>query len=151
MGDSREILKQAADAIEKKCGKLCKQSALYRSQAWGYENQPEFINQVIEIETDLAPCNLITTILSIEKELGRSRGKEKWQARSIDIDILFYENVILDEPDLTIPHPRIAERNFTLVPLMEIAPDFVHPVLGTSIEELYLQCADHLEVQMIES
>ena len=151
LGSSGDLLAAAIIDIEKECGSVETQSSLYRSQAWGLEDQPDFFNQVVSIQTSLSPVILLKSILNIELRHGRIRGKDQWVARTLDIDILFFGNSILNLPDLTIPHPRIADRNFTLVPLMEIAPDYVHPKLGVTIEELYLQSADTLEVQMIES
>ncbi|MCB0665140.1 MAG: 2-amino-4-hydroxy-6-hydroxymethyldihydropteridine diphosphokinase [Saprospiraceae bacterium] len=150
MGASEKLLALAVVEIKKSCGVVESMSALYRSQAWGYEDQSDFVNQVVKIRTGLAPTDLLETILGIEKSLGRERDGRRWQSRLLDIDILFYDHQVIDLPDLKIPHPRIAERNFTLVPLMEIARDFLHPSLGATIEELYLQCADTLEVQKIE-
>lgn len=151
LGASEKILDEATVFISRRCGEILATSARYRSQAWGFLEQNDFINQVIMIRTSLPPRQLLDVILQVEKEAGRQRQGPRWQARTLDIDILFYAGEVMDLPELKIPHPRIPERNFTLVPLMEIARDFVHPGLGVTVEELYLQSTDTLEVQMIES
>jgi 2-amino-4-hydroxy-6-hydroxymethyldihydropteridine diphosphokinase len=132
------------------CGQVSNQSGVYLSKSWGVDQQRDYYNQVLLLSTTWSPVELLDCILEIESNLGRVREK-KWASRIIDIDILFYKQSVIDLPGLQIPHPRIAERNFTLVPLMEIAPLLVHPALGITIEELYLQSPDTLEVLMIES
>ena len=149
MGDRAAYLDQARSRIQGQCGAILKESATYATKAWGIETQPDFYNQVLEIDSDLQPLQLLTTILEIEQEMGRVR-KGKWLSRVIDIDILFYDDLVLDLPNLQIPHPKIPERNFTLVPLMEIAPGLKHPSLGFTVRELYLQSLDTLDVLMIE-
>ncbi|MDZ7608724.1 MAG: 2-amino-4-hydroxy-6-hydroxymethyldihydropteridine diphosphokinase [Cyclobacteriaceae bacterium] len=109
--------------------RLSSASSVYKTKAWGIENQPDFLNQVLEVESDLYPLEILDCILGIEESLGRVRDI-KWSSRVIDIDILYYGSEIVTEPKLTIPHPQIQNRNFTLVPLCEIAPEFVHPILG---------------------
>lgn len=150
LNDREFALKLATSWIKEKCGTILKKSAIYRSKAWGFTNQPDFLNQILIIETKLDPWQLLKSLLDIEKQMGRVR-EIKWHSRLIDIDILFYGQEVIDLPELQIPHPRLAERNFTLVPLMEIAPQFIHPTFAVTIEELYLRSADTLEVQMIEN
>ena len=150
IGDRNENLLLARHQLALHCGELLKRSGVYLSKSWGVDQQPDYYNQVLELSTTRSPEELLDCILEIESNLGRIR-KKKWSSRIIDIDILFYQQSIIDLPVLQIPHPRIAERNFTLVPLMEIAPLLVHPVLGITIEELYLHSPDTLEVLMIES
>ena len=150
LNDRRYSLKYATCQIQEKCGTILKKSAIYRSKAWGVTNQPDFLNQILIIETQLAPRSLLESLLDIEQQMGRVR-EIKWHSRLIDIDILFFGEEVIDIPGLQIPHPRLAERNFTLVPLMEIAPQFIHPTFAVTIEELYLRSADTLEVQMIEN
>lgn len=126
-----------------------RKSSVYITKAWGNENQPDFKNRVLEIETRLKPIDLLNCLLEIEKKIGRIRTKgEKWTERPIDIDILFYNNAIINmEPTLLVPHPFIAQRRFTLVPLTELIPDFIHPVLKKSIQRLLKECEDTLEVK----
>jgi 2-amino-4-hydroxy-6-hydroxymethyldihydropteridine diphosphokinase len=147
IGDSLEILQSAVIAIETEVGDVAAKSDYYFTKAWGNTNQPDFINQVVKVETDLLPKELLEKILLIEKKAGRIRGEVKWQQRTLDIDILFYNDFIIEEPDLIIPHPYIQERNFVLIPLSEIAKDFVHPVLKKTILQLCEDCKDGLEVK----
>lgn len=125
-------------------------SSIYRTKAWGLEDQPDFFNQVLQVQTDLSPIDLLGLIQEIEHKLGRQR-KIRWGPRSIDLDILLYGDVILHSESLHIPHPGIPDRNFVLSGLMDLAPNLKHPVLGKTIRELYLQCLDTLDVLLIES
>ena len=148
-GDAPSYLIQARDAITRQIGNIRKASSIYKTSAWGKTDQPDFLNQVIEVllERNFAgsPSLLLSTLLDIEKQMGRVRI-EKWGTRSIDIDILFFGNQIIDDYDLQIPHPQIPFRRFTLIPLSEIAPDFIHPVLLKSTSQLLNECVDPLEV-----
>ena len=150
MGDRRKHLRRATREIEEKVGKISRQSAIYQTEAWGETEQPDFLNQSILANTNLTPHEVLTTILGIEENMGRIREK-KWGPRLIDIDLLFYETVILDTPTLTLPHPQISFRNFVLIPTMEIFGDFIHPVFDLSIEELYLRCRDEGVVYLTET
>ena len=126
---------------------MIKASSLYKTKAWGYENQPDFINQVLIFKSHLKPNELLKICLAIEKKLGRKRIEGvNWQERGIDIDILFYEKEIIDSIDLKIPHPYLHQRNFVLFPLAEIIPDFIHPLLNKTIDELKKSCEDKLKV-----
>jgi 2-amino-4-hydroxy-6-hydroxymethyldihydropteridine diphosphokinase len=135
MGNRAEMLEKANVLLEKKAGRLLALSKVVETPAWGKTDQPDFLNQVVKLETSLSPQELLNLNLGIEKQLGRNRV-EKWGPRSIDIDILFYDNEIIDEPGLQIPHPWMHERLFVLEPMCEIAPDFVHPVLNKTIAVL---------------
>ncbi len=135
IGDRRWFLAQAIAAIEKSLGAVFQMSSVYETQAWGKTDEADYLNQVLLLKIIIDPRILLNKILVIEKELGRERN-EKWGARTIDIDILFYGNEIINEPDLIIPHPQLHKRKFTLEPLAEIAPDFVHPVLKQTIFNL---------------
>lgn len=149
LGDSKKYISNAIAAIEKKIGLVQAKSALYQTAAWGKLDQPEFINQVIEVKTKLIPAVLLDYILEIEKMLGRER-LEKWGARIIDIDILFYENQIINELDLIIPHPFLHVRRFTLMPLSEIAPELIHPILLKNISQLLNELDDDLSVKKVD-
>ena len=118
--------------------KISKTSALYETEPWGIKNQNWFLNIAAEIETTLSPQDLLIKCNQIEKTLGRDRNKEsRWGERNIDIDIIFYGQEIINTDVLTIPHPRMHERAFVLVPMLEIASDFIHPILNSTITELY--------------
>ncbi len=144
-----QYLKKAYDLIEVAAGPVCKKSSVYETAPWGFANQQPFLNQVICINTTLAPEQLLEKLLGIELQMGRRR-LEKMGPRVIDIDILFYRNYVVSQPDLIIPHPRIAERRFVLTPLNEIASAFVHPILEKTISELLQVCPDTLDVKIYE-
>lgn len=114
-------------------------SHVYETPPWGYEDQPKFLNQVIQVKTYLAPEALLKHIKRLEVMLGR-KASFQYGPRLIDIDILFYDDLVLDTPSLVIPHPRLHERSFVLLPLMDIAPDLVHPILKKSVKELLAFC-----------
>ncbi|MEO1054155.1 MAG: 2-amino-4-hydroxy-6-hydroxymethyldihydropteridine diphosphokinase [Bacteroidota bacterium] len=146
IGDRISNLQRAQTLIGTNQCKVLRYSKIYTTAAWGKTDQPDFLNQVLEVSTSLAPLQLLETILQIEQTMGRRRI-EKWGERIIDIDILFYGRQILDTSKLQIPHPHIAERRFTLVPLVELAPGFVHPVLNLSNTSLLNKCSDPLDVE----
>lgn len=148
LGDRSGTLQSARQMIAEKAGPMIHQSSIYETEPWGLTDQPAFLNQVVEIETKLAPEEVLRNILEIEHELGRVRY-EHWGARVIDIDLLYYKDVVLDSARLTLPHPRIQDRRFTLVPLVEIAPDFVNPLLEKTSTELLAACADLSEVSKL--
>jgi 2-amino-4-hydroxy-6-hydroxymethyldihydropteridine diphosphokinase len=145
LGDREQFLLSARHAISSRIGTVLAASALYETAAWGKTDQSAFLNQVLLVQTGLHPSRLLAEIHGIERDLGRER-KEKWAARVVDIDILFYGNQILSLPDLTIPHPELHRRRFTLVPLAELDPDLLHPVLGLTVLKLLERCPDSLEV-----
>ena len=136
--------------IEQQVGSITALSALYETAPWGVKEQPAFLNQVAEVQTDLAPEEVLRHVLEIEQRLGRVRY-ERWGARHLDIDILYFDSLAMDTARLTIPHPRLHERRFTLVPLAELLPDYVHPVLGQTTLELLTACPDEGEVIRLES
>jgi len=146
IGNSQLQLSVAIKNIEQKIGNVIRQSKLYSTAAWGDTRQPDFLNQVILAETALTPVETMQTILVIEKEMGRVRTLKN-APRIIDIDILFFNKVVVDEPTLTLPHPEIQNRRFVLIPLNELAPNLHHPVLGLSIHELLKICPDRLNVK----
>lgn len=148
LGNPIEQLRQAEESIAKQLGKIITRSAVYESDAWGVEEQPVFLNQVLLIETALAPAKVLHTCQEIEQSLGRIR-KEKWEARLIDIDILYFNDEQLDLGELIIPHPYLHLRRFTLVPLCEIAPDHLHPLLQKTTRQLLTSCTDSLSVKKL--
>jgi 2-amino-4-hydroxy-6-hydroxymethyldihydropteridine diphosphokinase len=147
-GDRFLHMQEARTNIELICGHLLQVSSLYETAPWGKTDQPDFLNQVILIDTKLSPDELLHAILSIEEKGGRKRTVKN-APRTIDIDILFYNKLILEKPGLSIPHPRIADRRFVLEPLNEISPGFIHPVIGKTIHQLLLECKDELGVKKI--
>lgn len=146
MGDSEHTLTVATNMIEKNIGKLTKSSSIYRTAAWGNEDQPDFLNQISIISSLLSSSNILKEIFVIEKEMGRVRTTKN-AARVIDIDMLFFNDEIIQTETLTVPHPQIQNRRFVLVPLAEIALDFIHPLLKKSSLELLSICSDKLNVQ----
>lgn len=111
-------------------------SSFYETEPWGVVEQDKFINMAVEIETALSPFELLEFLKSLEIEMGRTKA-ERWGPRLIDLDIIFYNDKIIDEKGLNVPHPHMHERAFVLAPLSEIAPDLIHPLLGKSISELF--------------
>lgn len=150
LGDRQRILRRATTMISQQVGPITALSSLYETAPWGVKEQPAFLNQVAEVQTDLAPEEVLRHVLEIEQRLGRVRY-ERWGARHLDIDILYFDSLVMDTARLTIPHPRLHERRFTLVPLVELMPDYVHPVLGQTTLELLAACPDEGEVVRLEA
>jgi 2-amino-4-hydroxy-6-hydroxymethyldihydropteridine diphosphokinase len=141
IGDRLSNLENARKSIEQRCGAIQKQSSIFETEAWGFKDQPAFYNQALCIETALSPQDLMATLLSIEQAMGRAR-LIPLGPRTIDLDILYYNQTIIETPGLIIPHPRLTERNFVMAPLMEIAPNFVHPILKKTNSTLYNESTD---------
>lgn len=146
MGHSKKKLLKAAALIEKQVGKIIRQSSLYTTAAWGNTNQPDFLNQVIVVETKRTAVQTMQAILDIEKKMGRIRTVKN-APRIIDIDILFFNKQIISEVTLQVPHPQIQNRRFVLTPLNELSPNFIHPVLKRSVHHLFIHCPDKLNVK----
>ena len=141
LDDPEKNLLLTIKKINELAGRVDKMSSIYSTEPWGVRDQPEFLNQVVKIETDFPPQTLLNVLQEIESQIGR-RKAGKWGPRKIDIDILFYNSLITEGPTLTIPHPGIPDRRFTLVPLSEIAPRFRHPKLHLTCQQLLLECKD---------
>jgi 2-amino-4-hydroxy-6-hydroxymethyldihydropteridine diphosphokinase len=148
-GDKLQNLQQAIQLLEEQVGNITKCSDIYVTAAWGNISQPDFYNQAICLETTLSPNNLLKQTISIEESLGRIRTEKKWEQRTMDIDILFYNDEIIDTPDLKIPHPYIQERKFVLIPMAQIASFILHPKLQKNIQILLSECVDTLEVRCL--
>ncbi|GAB3692764.1 2-amino-4-hydroxy-6-hydroxymethyldihydropteridine diphosphokinase [Spirosoma flavus] len=138
-------MQRAVGLIGQYVGAVTLQSPLYETAPWGVADQPAFLNQVIRVETALEPEDLLKQTQAIEEELGRVR-KEKWGARVIDVDILYYDHLVWQSFTLTLPHPYLHQRRFTLVPLADVAPDFVHPILQKTTLDLLAECPDEGDV-----
>lgn len=146
LGNKAAYLMQASVLLEIYCGKIIRKSAYYETAPWGFLEQPAFLNQAIAIETTLLPEQLMKTLLEIETKMGRIRSIELGP-RNIDLDILLIDSYIIDSPTLTVPHPALPDRRFALIPMAEIAPILVHPILKKTIQELLEECKDDSDVQ----
>lgn len=147
LGERLNYLQAATEKI-KLLGEIERQSQIYESESWGLLNQPLFLNQVVVLKTRLKALTLLENLLKIEGGLKRQRN-QKWASRTIDLDLLYYDEVILKTETLTLPHPEILKRRFTLLPLCEILPYFVHPLVRQNHIELLKQCEDFLEVKIL--
>lgn len=147
LGNRFNNILRAKELFEKNGIKIIKESRIYESEPVGYKNQRKFLNGVLEISTSLSARELLKTLQEIEKKMGRRPETFRWGPRIIDLDILFYGEEIISEDGLDIPHPEIPKRRFVLLPLAEIAPDFVHPVLERDISNLLKECPDNSEVE----
>ena len=146
MGNSKARLSKAILQIEKNIGSVIRKSSLYATAAWGNTKQPDFLNQVIIVETTLSALQTMQSILSIEKKMGRIRTIKN-APRIIDIDILFFNKEIINNNDLSVPHTQIQNRRFVLVPLNQLSPNLSHPVLKKSVHQLLINCPDKLNVK----
>ena len=135
LGDKEANLRKALELLEERGVEVVKTSSFICTEPYGVTDQPQFLNGVCEVRTSLVPLALLHTLLEIEQEMGRVRLRH-WGERNIDLDLLLYEDVVLDTPELKLPHPDMQNRDFVLLPLAEIAPELVHPILQKSIEEL---------------
>lgn len=145
MGNREENLHRATSLIRQRIGEVVQASAVYETAAWGKTDQPAFLNQALLVNTAMEPLPLLRTILAIELEMGRER-LEKNGPRTIDIDIILYNDAIIDEPGLVVPHPAMAQRRFVLTPMAELWPCLLHPVLHRSMQDLLNGCTDPLPV-----
>ena len=148
MGNRINNFETSINFLQQKIGKIIKRSSVYETDAWGNTSQPDFLNQVILIETSLNATECMQQIFFIENKMGRVRTKKN-DPRIIDIDILFFNDEIINEPDLIIPHPQIQNRKFVLIPMNEISPGLIHPALNQTINNLLSTCTDQLEVRLL--
>ena len=148
LGDKRAVLEQTANIIGFRVGKIFASSSFFETEPWGNTDQPSFVNQVIGVASLLGAKDLLDVCKKIEKEMGRETNK-KWGPRLIDIDILFFGKDIIESDALSIPHPQLHLRRFTLEPFHEIAPELVHPIFKKTISELLFECTDRSEVHKL--
>jgi 2-amino-4-hydroxy-6-hydroxymethyldihydropteridine diphosphokinase len=149
LGDRLKLIEEATQLVEKNIGRISKKSSMYDTEPWGFVHENTFLNQVICVETNLTPHGLLGATKKIESSLGRIREKVQYTARTIDIDILLYNDLVLKTDDLQIPHPKMAERRFVLEPLIEIAANQEHPILKKTIRQLLDECKDEMKVKRI--
>ena len=152
LGDKVALLAAARERIGESCGRVTAASPLYESEPWGFEADSWFVNQALELNTAINPYLLLLMLLNIERDLGRQRNgiKKGYASRHIDIDMLYYDDLVANTDDLILPHPRLQERRFVLLPLCDIAPELVHPVLGLTQRELLERCPDESIVRLLD-
>lgn len=149
-GDKRETIEKAIAILSGKAGRMVNVSSYYETEPWGFECFELFLNRVAIFDTQLSAEKFLDICLETEQLLGRTRPTDsRYASRTIDIDILFFGSEIIDTATLTVPHPRMALRNFVLVPLNEIMPDFIHPVLHKKISGLLSECPDTMTVKRL--
>lgn len=146
LGDSMQQLATAVTLIgsDVELTQVHRLSPVYRTKAWGNTEQPDFLNMAVELRTALPAAELMQSLLAVERKMGRER-LEKWGPRTIDIDLLFYRDETIREPQLQVPHPLLHERRFVLLPMNDLSPELIHPVLGKSIARLLADCPDQSE------
>ncbi len=143
LGDREANLRRAVESIIENIGPVVRSSSVYETEPWGFRTRDLFLNMVAEVETKLKPSGLLGRMLMIEANMGRLRSGKGYSSRIIDLDILLYGEEIMDSKSIVIPHPKLHERRFVLVPLCEIAPDLIHPVLKKDIKTLLKECKDN--------
>ncbi|MCL6524118.1 MAG: 2-amino-4-hydroxy-6-hydroxymethyldihydropteridine diphosphokinase [Thermoflavifilum sp.] len=141
LGDRYAYLQQAIVAIRDQIGEILQASSVYETACWGNDDQPDYLNQALRVSTSLSAEEVLNQALDIERQLGRVRTRI-WEPRVIDIDLIFYDDLIYQSARLTLPHPRIAVRRFVLAPLCELIPHYVHPVYQQTVHMLLQQCSD---------
>jgi len=142
LGDKLNFLNSASDILDSYFQQKATKSRIYQSDAWGFETDSFFLNQVLKYNTNFSPIEVLDKIQCIENQLGRVRNENSYESRTIDIDILLYGNEIIDTNTLMIPHPRLHLRKFTLLPLNELTSNLIHPVLHQSIRQILQECKD---------
>jgi len=148
IGDRKHSISIASGNINNTIGKIISSSSFYETEPWGFNDENFFLNQCIIIETTLTPENVLQELLAIEEKMGRTRVGKLYASRIIDLDILFYDDMILETPQLVIPHPLLHKRRFVLMPLAEIAPEMIHPVFKKTIHQLLEECDDKMKVEL---
>lgn len=149
LGDSQSLFQQTIALLSDRVGVIEQSSSLYKSPPWGFEHENDFCNQVLVLQTALAPEQMLRECLQVETDLGRERKGQGYAARTIDVDLLFVGDEVIESDVLTLPHPRLQLRRFTLLPLVELMPDFIHPVLQKKMRVLLQECEDQSEVKKV--
>lgn len=147
LGDRKINIENAKEFICDQIGDINESSSIYESEAWGLKDQKDFLNSIVMVSTELDPLSVLEECLIIESVMGRERIV-KWGPRNIDIDIIYYNNQIINNIDLVVPHPRMHDRRFVLIPLMELASQLKHPIFGTSTQQLLKNCNDSSKVTL---
>ena len=150
LNDRQENLRIAGIKLSERIGQQLFSSSVYSTAPWGNVEQDDFLNMIMVFETALSPEKLMEELLSIEHEMGRVRTS-KWSPRLIDLDIIYYDDLVIHKPGLQIPHPYLQDRRFTLIPLVEIMPDFIHPVFNLTNTELLARTTDNSEVFLLSN
>lgn len=149
IGDTCVFFRQAKNLIEKLIGKIECESSVYQTEPWGFSAKQQFLNQVVAVRSKIKPDAILEQCMYIESDLGRIRHGNGYQSRCIDIDILLIDSLVIDTPALKVPHPLMQNRNFVLKPLCDVAPEFIHPILGKSIKQLLEDCNDDLACEPV--
>ncbi len=147
LGDRFSNINSAILLMQQRVGAMLEMSDVYESEPWGFHAKLSFFNQVVQIKTELNPHDLLNVLLDIENDLGRTRNSMNYESRTIDLDVLFYDDQVINDSILELPHPSISERMFVLLPLAQILPDLHHPLLKKSIQQLLNECPDKLWVK----
>ena len=151
IGDTKAVFEKASKLLQQKIGPINARSAIYRSKAWGYQSENDFLNQLYLFKTKLSANEILENCLETEHLLGRQRNSNSvYSDRIIDIDILYLDDLIIDTDELTIPHPKLQERLFALMPLNEVIPDFIHPVFKKSHKSLLSLCPDKNFIEKLD-
>lgn len=151
LGNKFQAIENSRKEIEAEFGEIQKTSSIYEAEPWGFSSDEMFLNQVVLINTDIPIQTVLDKILNIEQKIGRTADQHGSKSRVIDIDILMYGNEIINDPELKVPHPRMHLRNFALIPLKEIAPSLIHPILHKTIQQLENECPDKLRIKKLEN
>lgn len=150
LGNKAQIFAETSDLIENEIGNVVDASPIYETPPWGFVSENHFWNQVLVVETSLNPMEVLQKIREIEKHFGRERKAGIYQSRMMDIDILFYDDLVMETDELTIPHPHIFERRFVLAPLCDICPELVHPGKSKPVREMLSECSDNSLVKRVD-
>lgn len=150
LSDREKALNYAIKEISKSIGKILSTSSIFESEPWGFDSSDLFLNQVVIVHTELTPHTTLKNLQDIEIKFGRIKQKGHYESRTIDLDILFYDHLLINDKELQVPHPHLHKRKFTLSPLVEIARDFIHPLMNKSMFDLAQECPDNSQVALFK-